>query len=81
MPSNKRTRELEPAQGSKKKGGRPQSTVWEYFVQTPLSTAGHFAAECLYCKKNWPRERPQELKVHLAKDCIDVDDEIRRKYI
>ena len=81
MPPNKRTRELKPAQGSKKKGGHLQSTVWEYFIQIPLSTAGHFAAKCLYCKKNWPCGWPQELEVHLTKDCIDIDDETRKEYI
>ena len=45
-----RIRQLEePAQGSKNKGGRPQNSVWEHFIQTPLATARHFAAECLYC--------------------------------
>jgi hypothetical protein len=43
----KRNRQLEPAQGSSKKGERPQSIVWEHFIQTPLSTPGHFTAECL----------------------------------
>jgi hypothetical protein len=46
---------------SKSKGGRPQDPVWAHFIQTSLTTAGHFAAECLYCGKKWPRERPQDL--------------------
>ena len=73
--------EEEPAQGSKNKGGRPQNAVWDHFIQTPLSAAGHFAAECLYCKQKWSRGRPQELQVHLAKDCLNVDEEIRKEYI
>jgi hypothetical protein len=24
-----------------------------------LATADHFAAECIYCQKKWPRGRPQ----------------------
>lgn len=76
----KRNRKPEPAQDTKK-GGRPQSAVWEHFAQTPLSTPGHFAAECLHCKKKWARGRPQELEVHLAKDCPDIDEETRREYI
>uniref|UniRef100_U9SM53 DUF659 domain-containing protein n=1 Tax=Rhizophagus irregularis (strain DAOM 181602 / DAOM 197198 / MUCL 43194) TaxID=747089 RepID=U9SM53_RHIID len=63
------------------KGGRPQDPVWTYFIQTPLATAGHFAAECLYCGKKWPKGRPQDLQVHLAKDCLNVDDEIRRVFV
>ena len=65
----------------KSKGGRPQDPVWTHFIQTPLATAGHFAAECLYCGKKWPRGRPQDLQVHLAKDCLNVDDEIRRVFV
>lgn len=72
-------RKAEPA--SKSRGGRPQDPVWAHFIQTPLATAGHFAAECLYCEKKWPRGRPQELQVHLAKDCIDVDDDTRRIFV
>ncbi|PKY34802.1 hypothetical protein RhiirB3_454871 [Rhizophagus irregularis] len=63
------------------KGGCPQDPVWTHFIQTPLATAGHFAAECLYCGKKWPRGRPQDLQVHLAKDCLNVDDEIRRVFV
>lgn len=79
--TNKRTRQIEPEQNFKSKVGRPQDSVWEHFIKTPLSTAGHFAAECLYCEKKWTRGRPQELQVHLAKDCLNVDDETRREYI
>ncbi|GBB84292.1 hypothetical protein RclHR1_09910008 [Rhizophagus clarus] len=79
--TNKRTRQIEPEQNFKSKVGRPQDSVWEHFIKTPLSTAGHFAAECLYCEKKWTRGRPQELQVHLAKDCLNVDEETRREYI
>ncbi|CAB5184910.1 unnamed protein product [Rhizophagus irregularis] len=72
---------IEPEQNVKSKGGHPQSSVWEHFIKAPLSTAGHFAAECLYCEKKWVRGRPQELQVHLAKDCLNVNDEIKREYI
>ncbi|RGB32743.1 hypothetical protein C1646_762553 [Rhizophagus diaphanus] len=38
---------LEPAV-SRSKGRRLQDPVWTYFIQTPLVTTGHFAAEYLY---------------------------------
>ncbi|GBC13351.2 ribonuclease H-like domain-containing protein [Rhizophagus irregularis DAOM 181602=DAOM 197198] len=60
---------------------RPQDSVWEHFIKTPLLTAGHFTAECLYCEKKWTRGRPQELQVYLAKDCLNVDEKTRREYI
>ncbi|GET59323.1 ribonuclease H-like domain-containing protein [Rhizophagus irregularis DAOM 181602=DAOM 197198] len=66
---------IEPEQNVKSKGGHPQSSVWEHFIKAPLSTAGHFAAECLYCEKKWVRGRPQELQVHLAKDCLNQKQE------
>ena len=53
MPPKRKSVQLvltEPA--PKNKGGRPQDPVWVHFIQTPLATAGHFAAECKYCKKN-----------------------------
>ena len=52
MPPKRKSVQLaltEPA--PKNKGGRPQDPVWVHFIQTPLATAGHFAAECKYCKK------------------------------
>ncbi|CAB5215057.1 unnamed protein product [Rhizophagus irregularis] len=79
--TNKRTRQIEPEQNFKSKVRRPQDSVWEHFIKTPLSTAGHFTAECLYCEKKWTRGRPQELQVYLAKDCLNVDEKTRREYI
>ncbi|PKK60299.1 hypothetical protein RhiirC2_789526 [Rhizophagus irregularis] len=43
---------------SRSKSGRSQDPVWTHFIQTPLATAGHFAAEWLYCGKKWLRGRP-----------------------
>ncbi|PKY56631.1 hypothetical protein RhiirA4_428387 [Rhizophagus irregularis] len=63
------------------KSGRPQDPVWVHFIQTPLTTASHFAAECHYCNQKWARGRPQDLQIHLAKDCSKVDNEIRRVFI
>ena len=76
MPPKKKIRQVrqpqeeqeeEPAQGSKNKGGRPQNAVWDHFIQTPLSAAGHFAAECLYCKKNGHADDHKNLKFTLLK--------------
>ncbi|CAB4378143.1 unnamed protein product [Rhizophagus irregularis] len=58
-----------------------QLTLIERSEPVPRTTAGHFAAECLYCGKKWPRGRLQDLQVHLAKDCLNVDDEIRRVFV
>jgi len=49
LPKKRTTRSTEPAQSFKNKGGHSQDPVWIHFNQTPLSTAGHFAAECRYC--------------------------------
>jgi hypothetical protein len=73
-------RKAEPASKSNK-GGCLQDPVWVYFIQTPLTTAGYFTAEYFYCEKKWPRKRSQELQVHLAKDCIDVNDDTRRIFV
>ncbi|RGB40907.1 hypothetical protein C1646_752786 [Rhizophagus diaphanus] len=58
-----------------------QLTLIERLEPVLRTTAGHFAAECLYCEKKWPRGRPQDLQVHFAKNCLNVDDEIRRVFI
>ncbi|PKC50681.1 hypothetical protein RhiirA1_485628 [Rhizophagus irregularis] len=53
--TNKRTRQIEPEQNFKSKVERPQDLIWKHFIKTPLSIAGHFAAEYLYCEKKWTR--------------------------
>ena len=82
MPPKRKSVQLvltEPA--PKNKGGRPQDPVWVHFIQTPLATADHFAAKCKYCKKKQTRGRPQDLQLHLARDCLEVQDDIRRIFI
>lgn len=46
-----------------------------------MTTAGHFAAECYNCNQKWAWRWPQDLQIHLAKDCLKVDDEINRVFI
>ncbi|CAG8558157.1 11730_t:CDS:2 [Dentiscutata erythropus] len=61
---------------------RPLDPVWEHFATTALKSPGHFSAVCKYCNTQFSHGRPNELEVHLAKECEgeSIDDEIRSKY-
>ena len=73
--------ENDPLTRPKHPGGRPSDPVWEYFEKTPLASSGHFSAKCNYCKTFTIRGRPNELRIHLAKNCKKCPDEIRLKYL
>ena len=66
---------------SKHPGGRPADPVWEHFEKKPISTSGHFSAKCNYCSIFMSRGRPNELQVHLAKDCKKCPNDIQLKYL
>ncbi|CAG8806170.1 19221_t:CDS:2, partial [Dentiscutata erythropus] len=54
-----------------------------HFATTPLKSSGHFSAVCKYCNTRFSHGRPNELEVHLAKECEgeSIDNEIRSKYL
>ncbi|CAG8748073.1 13723_t:CDS:1, partial [Acaulospora morrowiae] len=54
---------------SDKKRGRPEDTIWKHMNKTRLGD-GHSKAQCIYCKKEWARGKIDELKLHLAKECL-----------
>ena len=62
-------------------GGRPPNPVWEHFEKKPISTSGHFSAKCNYCGVFMARGRPNELQIHLSKDCRKCSNEIQLKYL
>ena len=39
---------------------------------------GHYKATCYHCGKVWPRGKPVILKAHLANDCSNVPENIRK---
>ena len=64
----------------KRKGGRQRDPVWNHFESKPLKTLGHFSAKCKHCGANFSRGWPNQLEVHLAKDCTAVALDIRNNY-
>jgi hypothetical protein len=38
---------------------------------------GHYKASCKWCEEGWARGRPQDMKVHLARICEDVPENIK----
>ena len=62
-------------------GGRPPNPVWEHFEKKAISTAGHFSAKCNYCGVFMARGRPNELQIHLSKNCHKCPNEIQLKYL
>jgi hypothetical protein len=62
-------------------GGRPVDPVWDHFERTSLVSAGHFSAKCKFCGFFAARGRPNELQIHLAKDCRQCPDDLKLKYM
>ncbi|CAG8806416.1 42396_t:CDS:2 [Gigaspora margarita] len=74
--------ETEKEVRSKHPRRRPPDPVWEHFFAIPLKSPGHFSAKCKYCSTQFNRGRPNQLEIHLAKECENenLDNEIREKY-
>lgn len=61
----------------KKKGGRRLDDIWEYVNKGEPLGGGHYKASCKWCGGGWTRGRPQDMKVHLARICEDVPENIK----
>lgn len=62
-------------------GGRPSSEVWDHFMRGDEKTKGHYEATCRYCHQIWDRAYPSRLEIHLANQCIEVEHEVRKKFL
>ena len=62
-------------------GGRPSSEVWTHFTKGDEKTKGHYEATCRYCHQRWDRAYPSRLEIHLANQCIEVEREVRKKFL
>ena len=60
------------------KGGPKKDEVWEYFIQGEEVNPGHYKVSCYYCKKEWKRGKPANLKAHLANECAPCSEEISK---
>ncbi|CAI2189818.1 499_t:CDS:2, partial [Funneliformis geosporum] len=50
-------------------------------VSKKRNKAGHFSAECKYCKRYWPCGKPGKLEEHLANECPKALDIIQSYYV
>lgn len=68
---------------SRKFGGRPLSQVWEHFLKGPeiKNNKGHYSARCDYCSKHFEVGYPNVLEKHLARECVQCDEEIHNHYL
>ena len=71
---------MDEEENVKRKGGRQHDSVWNYFESKPLKILRHFSAKYKYCNVNFSHEWPNQLKIHLAKDCITIAFNIRNNY-
>src|ERR1700733_1511237 len=62
------------------KSGRPQSGVWNHFDRGESKGNGHWEGTCQYCKKFYPRAKPNILRAHLANNCKNISDEWCRHF-
>jgi hypothetical protein len=60
------------------KGGPKKDEVWEYFIQGEEVNPGHYKVSCYYCKKEWKRGKPSNLKAHLANECAPCPEEVSK---
>ncbi|RHZ83037.1 hypothetical protein Glove_99g230 [Diversispora epigaea] len=58
-------------------GGRKTGEIWNYFIKGKDLGRGLYEAECKACNDKWTRGRPKDMKIHLARNCEKVSDEIR----
>lgn len=63
------------------KQGRKFDEVWSFYKKTPLSSQGHYMAECVFCKHAWSRAYVYELQSHLANVCLSCPDDVKNFYI
>jgi len=58
-------------------GGKKQGDIWLYFNQGSSLGRGHYKASCKYCPVSWERGRPDDMRLHLARQCLNVPDEVK----
>ncbi|RHZ83156.1 hypothetical protein Glove_99g365 [Diversispora epigaea] len=61
----------------KHSGGRKTGEIWNYFIKSKDLGRGLYEAECKACNDKWTRGRSKDMKIHLARNCEKVSDEIR----
>ena len=71
----------EEAENPKHGGGRPKDKVWQYFDHNVTKYPGHYDAKCKFCEHYWKVGIVKKLQVHLARECEDVDTEVKNKYM
>jgi hypothetical protein len=66
---------------TKRGGGRPKNIVWQYFEHNVTKHPGHFDAKCNFCNRHWKIGIVKKLQVHLARECDNVDMDLKHKYM
>lgn len=66
---------------TKHAGGRPKDAVWVYFEHNATKFPGHFDAKCNFCSRYWKMGVVKKLQVHLARECNDIDNDTKHKYM
>ncbi|CAG8653733.1 8443_t:CDS:2, partial [Dentiscutata erythropus] len=57
--------------------GKKQGDIWLYVNQGISLGQEHYKASCKYCPVSWERGRPDDMRLHLAQQCLNVPDEIK----
>ncbi|CAG8657200.1 5939_t:CDS:1 [Cetraspora pellucida] len=60
--------------------GKKDDEVWNDVVKGDSLGQGFYKANCKWCSLNWSRGHPQEMKVHLARICNNVPENIKIKW-
>src|SRR3954454_13866317 len=65
----------------KKRLGKPKDKVWEYFRSIDIPNSSHKGAQCSFRSQNWKREKPNDMKAHLALRCSMVTHSVKLEYL
>ncbi|RHZ80758.1 hypothetical protein Glove_132g80 [Diversispora epigaea] len=51
--------------------------IWNYFIKGLDLGKGFYEVQCKWYNEKWPRERPKNIKIHLARNCEYVPNNIK----
>ncbi|CAG8824547.1 19938_t:CDS:1, partial [Dentiscutata erythropus] len=51
--------------------GKKQGDIWLYVNQGVSLGRRYYKASCRYCSVSWERGRPDDMRMHLARQCLN----------
>ena len=62
--------------------GKKPNEVWNFFKKELVKgSKGHYSAKCIFCNKEWKKAYINDLKLHLANNCLVCPEDIHSFYL